>query len=48
MASRIDLAAGELGVVLGANGAGKTTIIKTVMGLLRPRSGSVRFDGRGT
>ena len=41
----LDLAAGELGVVLGANGAGKTTIIKTVMGLLRPRSGSVRFDG---
>ena len=41
----LDLAAGELGVVLGANGAGKTTIIKTVMGLLRPRSGSIRFGG---
>ena len=41
----LDLATGELGVVLGANGAGKTTIIKTVMGLLRPRSGSVRFGG---
>ncbi len=40
------LGAGELGVVLGANGAGKTTIIKTVMGLLRPRRGSIRFDGR--
>ena len=40
-----DLAAGELGVVLGANGAGKTTIIKTVMGLLRPRTGGITFDG---
>jgi branched-chain amino acid transport system ATP-binding protein len=40
------LGAGEVGVVLGANGAGKTTIIKTVMGLLRPRRGSIRFDGR--
>ncbi len=41
----LDLGAGELGVVLGANGAGKTTIIKTVMGLLRPRRGSIRFGG---
>ena len=41
----IDLEAGELGVILGANGAGKTTIIKTVMGLLRPRRGSIVFDG---
>ncbi len=42
----IDLEAGELGVILGANGAGKTTIIKTVMGLLRPRRGGITFDGR--
>lgn len=41
----LDLGTGELGVVLGANGAGKTTIIKTVMGLLRPRRGSIRFGG---
>lgn len=40
------LGAGELGVVLGANGAGKTTIVKTVMGLLRPCRGSIRFDGQ--
>ena len=41
----LSLGAGELGVVLGANGAGKTTIIKTVMGLLRPRGGGITFDG---
>ena len=32
-------------VLLGRNGAGKTTTLRTVMGLLRPRRGSVRFDG---
>lgn len=41
----LDLGAGELGVILGANGAGKTTIIKTVMGLLRANRGSIRFEG---
>jgi branched-chain amino acid transport system ATP-binding protein len=36
---------GELRVILGANGAGKTTIIKTILGLLRPRAGMIRLDG---
>ncbi|HYX03511.1 MAG TPA: ABC transporter ATP-binding protein [Reyranella sp.] len=36
---------GELRVILGANGAGKTTIIKTLFGLLRPRAGEIRFNG---
>lgn len=36
---------GELRVILGANGAGKTTIIKTLFGLLRPRAGQIRFGG---
>jgi branched-chain amino acid transport system ATP-binding protein len=36
---------GELRVILGANGAGKTTIIKTLLGLLRPRAGEMRFGG---
>lgn len=38
--------AGELRVILGANGAGKTTIIKTLFGLLRPRAGQARYEGK--
>jgi branched-chain amino acid transport system ATP-binding protein len=41
----IDVAAGETVAILGSNGAGKTTTLKTVSGLLRPRSGSIAFDG---
>ncbi|MCL6447214.1 MAG: ABC transporter ATP-binding protein [Armatimonadetes bacterium] len=36
---------GELLALLGANGAGKTTILNTISGLLRPRRGSIRFLG---
>jgi branched-chain amino acid transport system ATP-binding protein len=41
----LEIFPGEVRVILGANGAGKTTIIKTVLGLLRPRGGAVRYDG---
>jgi branched-chain amino acid transport system ATP-binding protein len=37
---------GESVAVIGANGAGKSTVLKTVSGLLRPQRGSVRFDDR--
>jgi branched-chain amino acid transport system ATP-binding protein len=35
----------EILVLVGANGAGKSTTLKTVSGLLRPRKGSIEFDG---
>lgn len=40
----LEIHAGELRVILGANGAGKTTIIKAILGLQRPRRGALRFD----
>ena len=36
---------GEVVTLIGANGAGKSTVLNTVSGLLHPRSGSVHFDG---
>ncbi len=37
---------GEVVVLLGRNGAGKSTTLKTLMGLVRPLSGEIRFDGQ--
>jgi ABC-type branched-subunit amino acid transport system ATPase component len=36
---------GEIVSVIGPNGAGKSTAFKTIVGFLRPRAGSVRFNG---
>jgi branched-chain amino acid transport system ATP-binding protein len=41
----LSVAAGEVLCMLGRNGAGKTTSLKAIMGLIRPRSGSIRLDG---
>ncbi len=38
--------AGAIVTILGANGAGKTTILKTVSGVMDPQKGTVTFDGR--
>ncbi len=37
---------GEIVTLIGANGAGKSTVLNTVSGLLHPRSGSVTFMGK--
>ena len=42
----VSVAEGRITCVLGPNGAGKTTLLMTIAGLLRPRRGSVTFEGR--
>ncbi len=37
---------GEIVSLIGANGAGKTTILRTISGLIRPSKGSVTFEGK--
>jgi branched-chain amino acid transport system ATP-binding protein len=37
---------GEVVTLIGANGAGKSTTLKTISGLLRPRGGAIRFAGQ--
>ena len=37
---------GEIVALMGPNGSGKSTILNTVAGLIRPRSGSIEFEGR--
>ena len=41
----LEVGSGELVALVGPNGAGKTTLLNTVAGLLRPVTGSVRFEG---
>ena len=40
-----DVQPGEIVALVGGNGAGKSTALKALSGLLRPRSGSIRLDG---
>jgi len=42
----LEVPQGEIVTVLGANGAGKTTILKTISGVLDPQKGAIEFDGR--
>jgi branched-chain amino acid transport system ATP-binding protein len=41
----VELNAGEIVTLIGANGAGKTTILNTISGLLHPRVGDIFFEG---
>jgi branched-chain amino acid transport system ATP-binding protein len=41
----INIEKGEIVTLIGGNGAGKTTTLRTISGLLKPRVGSISFDG---
>jgi branched-chain amino acid transport system ATP-binding protein len=41
----LDIRPGEVVTLIGRNGMGKTTTVRSIMGLLRPTSGEVQFDG---
>ena len=42
----LDVRTGEMVALIGANGAGKSTTLKALSGLLKPAAGSVRYDGQ--
>ncbi len=42
----LEVREGEIAVLLGRNGAGKSTTLKSIMGVIELRSGSIRFRGR--
>jgi heme exporter protein A len=44
----LEVAAGQLALVTGANGTGKTTLLRTLAGLSEPASGSITLDGIAT
>ena len=41
----LDVGVNEIVCLIGSNGAGKTTLLHSISGLVRPRSGSIEFDG---
>lgn len=41
----VEVRRGQIVSIIGANGAGKTTLLRTISGLVRPRSGSILFEG---
>ena len=42
----VEVEEGEIVTLIGANGAGKSTTLRSISGLTPPREGSIRFDGR--
>jgi phospholipid/cholesterol/gamma-HCH transport system ATP-binding protein len=43
----LDVARGESVVVIGGSGSGKSVLLKCILGIIRPDSGSIQIDGRG-
>ena len=41
----LDIPKGEIITLIGANGAGKSTILRTIAGLVKPQSGTIEFEG---
>ncbi len=41
----LELKQGEVGILLGKNGSGKTTLFKNILGIEKPQSGTMHFDG---
>ena len=42
----LSVKAGDIVTIIGANGAGKTTLLQSISGVIKPTSGSVKFDGK--
>ena len=42
----IEVNEGEIVTLIGANGAGKSTTLRTISGLLKPKTGTVKFEGQ--
>jgi len=42
----VDIAPGEVVALMGRNGMGKSTLIRTIIGAVRPSAGSIHFQGR--
>ena len=42
----LDVDEGEIVTLIGANGAGKSTTLKTISGIMRPKTGSIEFEGK--
>src|SRR5918912_172743 len=42
----LEVKRGEIVAMIGANGAGKSTTLRTICGFLRPRKGTIEFEGR--
>ena len=42
----LELGQGEVGILLGKNGSGKTTLFKNILGIEKPQSGTISFDGQ--
>jgi branched-chain amino acid transport system ATP-binding protein len=42
----VEVPAGQFVAIVGPNGAGKTTLFKTISGIVKPQSGTIRFEGQ--